>query len=371
MTSPSVDVVIAVHSPDRPVERAVGSVLLHTTASVRVTVVVHNTDAAPVVARLSGFVGKAGLRILELHDGIASPAGPFNLGLDHATAPFTSVLGSDDEFEPGAIDAWLAVANSDSADVVIACLRHAGGSPVPTPPTRPFRQSSLDPVKDRLSYRSAPLGLVSRAAFGELRFAEGLPSGEDLPYVSRLWFSGRRISSARSAPAYRLHDDSGDRVTFATRSIAEEFAYLPSTIGSSWFRALPAPSQSALVAKFLRIHLFGAVSNRPDPALWATPDREELAEIARLLLSSGHGIEEVLSRADRDLLDAILDPSSCARTLGSLAIRRRRRLAVASLFPRRLTRLLHAEAPLRFSAASALANIALPRRAYPDALEFR
>ncbi|KRA10676.1 MULTISPECIES: glycosyltransferase family A protein [unclassified Leifsonia] len=362
MASPSVDVVVAVHSPARPVERAVGSVLLHTTAPVRVSVVVHNTEAALVVARLSDYIGDTRLRILELHDGIASPAGPFNLGLDHSTAPFTSVLGSDDELEPGAIDAWLSVADSDRADVVIACLRHADGSAVPTPPTRPFRRSRLDPVKDRLSYRSAPLGLVSRAAFGGLRFAEGVQSGEDLPYVSRIWFSGRRISSARSAPAYRLNDDSSDRVTRTTRSIGDEFSFLASTVGSSWFGHLSPPAQSSLVAKFLRIHLFGAVSNRPDPALWSPTDRRELAGVAKVLLAAGHGIEEMLSRADRDLLDAILDASSSARALGTLAIRRRKRLAVASLIPRRLTRLMHAEAPIRFSAASALALAEVPRR---------
>src|SRR5690606_32966540 len=102
------------------------------------------------------------VRLISLIDGIPSPAGPINAGLDAATAPFTSLLGSDDLYEPGAIDAWLEVQRRGRADVVIPRVSTHSGNTLRTPPTRPFRTHRLDGVRDRLSYRTVQLGLVSR-----------------------------------------------------------------------------------------------------------------------------------------------------------------------------------------------------------------
>ncbi|WCI08606.1 hypothetical protein PJ267_21030 [Arthrobacter sp. OVS8] len=115
-------------------------------------------------------------RFLELRDGIPSPAGPFNYGLEQATAEFVCILGSDDSLEPGALRQWLELARTHSSAMVIAPQRHAGGAPVRTPPVRVRRQFKLDPVKDRLSYRTAPLGLLRRSEIQRL----GLEFSADL-----------------------------------------------------------------------------------------------------------------------------------------------------------------------------------------------
>ncbi|WP_168209092.1 glycosyltransferase family A protein [Agromyces intestinalis] len=351
--APRVDVVVAVHSPERPIERAVASALANR-APLRVTVVAHNTDPAAIATRLGARADDPRVRMLALDDGIPSPAGPFNLGLAEATAEFTSVLGSDDAFEPRAVDAWLAVADRDRASAVVARLRHVGGRAAPTPPTRPFRRR-LDPVRDRLAYRSAPLGLVSRAAFGELRFAEHLPSGEDIPYVAAVWYSGERISYDRRGPGYLVHADAAERVTHAPMGIAAEFGYLPHVLGSEVLARSEASARSALAIKLLRVNLFGAVRNRPEPARWTDAERRALADAAATIISAGGGIERVLSRRERDLLDAALDPARPTEALLAADRRRRARLAPGSLVPRSLGSLAHREAPIRFSAASALA----------------
>ena len=351
----SVDVIVAVHDPARPVERAVGSALAAArTGVVRVRVVVHNTPADPVARRLGRLAADPAVELLELHDGIPSPAGPFNAGLDAASASFTSVLGSDDELEPGAIDSWLATARRTGADAVIARLRHAGGRAVPTPPTRPVRRRLLDPVADRLSYRSAPLGLVSTDRYGDLRFTTGLPVGEDVAYVTRLWFSGGGTAYDRRGPAYLIHTDSAGRTTVAPRPFAEELAYLPIVLADPWFTALPARDREAIVVKFLRIHLFGAVTNRSDHSGWTPADRVALRDHAQLLIHAGSGIQRVLSRRDRALLDACLDIGTPTDVLLALAAQRRRFAHPASLLPRSLSDTLHREAPIRFSAASVL-----------------
>ncbi|QKJ20021.1 glycosyltransferase family 2 protein [Microbacterium hominis] len=353
--SAQVDVVVAVHDPARPVDRAVRSALSAAAPGVvRAIVVAHNTDPAGIGERLGVLARHPDVRLLDLQDGIRSPAGPFNAGLDAVTARFSSVLGSDDELAPGAVASWLRRADCTGADAVMTRLRHAGGAVVPTPPVRALRIGALDPVRDRLSYRSAPLGLVSTARFGDLRFATGLPVGEDVPYVTRLWFSGARIAYDRRGPAYLIHTDVGGRTTVAPRPIADELAYVPVVLDDPWFTSLAADARAAIAVKLVRIHVFGAVTNRPDPAAWSTADREALRERAARILASGAGIERVLSRRDRAVLDAALDPSTDTAILIERARLRRQRAHPDALLPRDLRHTLHREAPLRLSAASAL-----------------
>ncbi|WJL95094.1 glycosyltransferase family A protein [Microbacterium sp. ET2] len=353
MTDPAVDLVIAVHDPARRIDRAVASALT-TVAPLRVTVVAHNTDPAAIAERLGAAGIDPRVRVVALADGVRSPAGPFNHGLDLATASYTSIMGSDDELELGAIDSWLTLAERTGADAVITHLRHAGGVAVPTPPTRPRTRRVLDPVADRLSYRSAPLGLVSRARFGDLRLTEGVMVGEDLPLVTRLWFSGARISYDRRGPAYLIHDDAADRTTMTPRPLADSFAFLPHVFDAPWFAGLPPGAREAVVVKFLRIHLFGAVTYRPDAALWTAGERAALSDAATRMIRHGEGAERLLSRRDRVLLDAALDPRRPAEELIAAAARRRQFSRPGALLPRSLRYALHREAPLRFAVASAL-----------------
>src|SRR5690606_1647998 len=154
-----------------------------------------------------------------------------------------------------------------------------------SPPLRPLRSRNLDPVKDRLSYRSAPLGLVSRSRFGHLRFAEGLRSGEDLPFVTRLWFSGVGIAFARRGPGYYVRSDAEARVTFAPKRIAEDFAFLDRIFGEPDIERLGARERRALVVKLVRVHLFDAIINRADLESWPTSEREEMAAVAHRMLA--------------------------------------------------------------------------------------
>lgn len=352
--APQVDLVIAVHSAARPIERAVRSVLGHTDAPVRVTVVVHEIDPGLIAQRLGDAARDDRLRLLPHSDGLRSPAGPFNAGLDAADAPYVAVMGSDDTLEPGALDSWLSVAESSRADVVIARLRHASGAAVPTPPVRPRHVRGLDGIRDRLSYRSAPLGLISRSRFPDLRFTVGVPTGEDIAFVTRLWFSGASIAYDRRGPAYLIHDDADQRATLESRAIAAEFRWLDELLTEGLLGTLSDAARHAVVVKFLRIHLFGAILHRPDPATWTAAERASLATIAQTLVGAGDGIHEVLSRLDRNVLDAALDPAVPAERLIEAALNRRNFRSPGALLPRNPMRALNREAPLRMATASAL-----------------
>lgn len=328
--------------------------LKHTDAPIRVSVVCHNTDQGEIRRILGELADDPRLRLLRLDDGIQSPSGPFNLGLASATARFTSIMGSDDELEPGAIDSWLAVQRRDRADVVIPRLAHAGASNVPTPPTRPFRAAGLDGVRDRLSYRSAPLGLVSRERFGDLRLMSVPGTGGDVEYSTALWFSGARISRDRGGPAYRIHNDASDRVTLAPKPVAADFIFLMRLLASEQFAALAPVQREALVVKLIRVHIFGTVHNRPDPALWTESERATLVAGLDGCVGAAPRAVTVLSRSDRALIDVIRDARASADELLAAAAARRRYLSPRSLVPRNPFLLFAREAPLRFAASSAL-----------------
>lgn len=354
MPDPDVDHIIAVHDPSRPISRAVGSVLDHTAGRVRVTVVCHNTDGGAIRERLRDRAGDRRLRFLDLDDGVASPAGPFNAGLDAATARFTSIMGSDDELEPGAVDSWLRLADHTAAEIVIPRVRHAGGALLATPPTRPWRSRRLDGVRDRLAYRSAPLGLVSRTRFGTLRFPPALASGEDVQYVTALWYSDAQVAFDRRGPAYLVHADAESRTSTRRRPMATDTAFAWRLFASAEFASLTEVQRTALVVKILRVNVVSWVVNRPEPDAWGGDDRRELRECVQRCLSVAPDAARPLSRADRALLEAILDEDSRTVDVIRLGRERGRFLRPAGLLPRSAADVLRREAPLRFGVASML-----------------
>lgn len=340
-----VDVVIAVHDLSRPVERAVGSVLDGTTAAVRVTVVAHGISANDVSQRLARHTSE-NLRVISLDDGIRSPAGPFNAGLAELDAPWFSVMGSDDTLEPGAIDSWLAITRRDDSTAVIARQKRANGTAIPTPPVRMWRTRRLEGARDRLSYRSAPLGLFSRAEFGGLRFTEGVAVGEDLAYVTAIWFSTAELSYDRHGPAYLVHDDARERTSSAPRSLDDEFAWWRELSTSALWKALNTDEKQAAITKFLRIHLFGAVWNRSDPHWWSPLERTSLATITRQMAAEAGDIDSVLSRREHALLGLACDPAAPIESLLAAAHARRAFSHPGALLPRRLRHTFHPQGAL-------------------------
>ncbi|HLS62618.1 MAG TPA: glycosyltransferase family 2 protein [Ruania sp.] len=350
---PGVDVVIAVHTPDRPIARAVRSVLDHNGEGTRLTVVCHNIDAAQIRSQVDP-AHREQVRWLEHHDGKRRPAGPFNAGIEAATGEYVAIMGSDDTLQPGAISSWYWLAQHTGAEAVIARLERDGRA-VPTPPTRPWRRRDLDGVKDRLCYRSAPLGLVATATIARLglRLDEAVATGDDVGFVTRLWFQAT-VAFDRRGPAYVIGEDASDRITYAPRPVAEELTFLTRLLRQHWFTRLDLVQRRAAVVKYLRIHLFGAVYHRPDPETWTDAERADLAEVARALLQAAPGCEAVLSLADRALLDAILADDGAASVLISLAMARRRHGRPGTILTRDLAHLFAREAPLRMMTASVL-----------------
>lgn len=401
---PDVDVVVAVHDERRAFVRAVRSALADgdpgtpragrvtgaaraggsSRVEVRVSVVAHNLEADVVRARLEaeglgGSLADGRVRVLELADGVPSPSGPFTFGLEQAEARYVSIMGSDDHLEPGALAAWFALGEARSSAAVLAPMRLDSGrlvrSPVPRPFAGRFWAAPLDPVRDRLAPRSAPLGLLRREMVERLglRLVPGLRTGEDIPFSARLWFSGERLDLDRRAPAYVIGTDAHERVSTSPRPVPEELAAVRILRAAPWVEALGARERRALAVTMLRVHVLGAVTRRVARGTWVlrgrgenptvVPDEREadvatgpqdvvvgevrwLGDLARDWVDLAPGALDPLSRADRLVLDALL---SGADAQGVLAAGQARAAAgrVATILPARWRHVADREGTLR------------------------
>ncbi|WP_298583458.1 glycosyltransferase family A protein [uncultured Kocuria sp.] len=357
--TPLVDVIIPVHTTARPVDRAVGSVVagglpVGGRGGVRITVVCHNVGAALIRDRLSAR-HRPLVELVECFDGTGNPAAPRNLALERSRARYVSFVDSDDTLAPGALAAWTAIAERHGSAAVLPRLLRGGGGVLRTPVPRPFRRADLDPVKDRLAYRTTSLGLLRREVLADrgLRFQGQYATGEDLGLTARAWFGGGRIDLAPRRAHYVVHDDADGRITTGARPLAEDLAAFTDLLGGSWYAGLPAQRRTAIAVKVLRVQLLGAVHARAAGA-WTAEDTGTCRALLRLLEPGAGPALEVLPRADRDLLDLVVRQGATAAQVREASARRRRFGHPATLLTRDPRWVLHREAPLRFMAASLL-----------------
>ncbi|MET4004164.1 MULTISPECIES: glycosyltransferase [Arthrobacter] len=304
---PDADIIIAVHQLNRPIKRAVLSALAAgKPGQVRVIVVGHGLEVEDLRQLLVGCPAEL-VEVVKYVDGIRSPAGPFNAGLKLAHAEFVGVMGSDDMLESEAVSAWVDQARTSSADAVLAPLKFQSGRSVRTPRIRGLRRFVLDPVRDRVAYRTAPLGLLRRTTLHQqaLAFTEGLTTGEDVSFSLRLWFGGNRISMGRPGRHYIIGEDAQERVTQRMLPLHQEFEAFFGVLKESWFAAFPLASRRSIAIKMARIHVIPAMSTRGTAWDWAGPDGVAVQEILVALENAAPRFSTALCRADHSLLAAV------------------------------------------------------------------
>lgn len=304
--------IIAVHQIDRPIDRAVRSVLSAAKpGQARVLVVCHGLPKSEVKAKLGEELAKQ-VTLLEHVDGIPSAAGPFNAGLTAAEAEFVSIMGSDDYLLAGSLSSWIEQATSQQLDAVLAPIVMQSGAQIRTPRLRPLRHKTLDPVRDRLAYRTAPLGLLRLAALRtpKLRFGEGFRTGEDIGLALKLWFGGTRIAMASTDTSYLVGEDAVERVTSVRLPLADEFAPLFQLLDDPWFDGLSASRRRSIAVKFARIHLLPALLVRGIEHDWAGDDGQTARRLLSLLENRAAGFDHPFSRADLKLLSGVRDSAT-------------------------------------------------------------
>lgn len=352
-----VDVVIAVHTPARPIRRAVESVLSASPSGrSHAVVVAHGTPPAGIEANLDGLEAHR-FRVVAFADGIRSPAGPFNHGLAVSEAPFAAVMGSDDTLEPGALDRALDRIDRDGADVAVLPLRHAGGAFVHAPLPRWRRTRGLDAVKDRLFWRTAPLAVMARPLIERHApvFDPAFATGEDIEFGARLWLDAR-VSYSRADPAYVIGDDAADRVTSEIVDAAEVLAAPLALSRRAWVRDAPAGVRRSLAVKMLRVHVLGVLERRAQDARpLSEGESDAIATVVDGWLALAPHALAPFSRADRALLEAArerMDDSGLRRAVS----RRRSAGRLSRLLPRNPVRVWDRESTMRRYLSYALAG---------------
>lgn len=361
----TVDMIVAVHDTRRDIRRAVGSILADGDPTIRAFVVAHNIDRAEVERELSDLIEAhpSRLRIDELKDGIPSPSGPFNFGMERSDAEFVGIMGSDDELDQGAIAQWRQNARRHQADAVIAkVVRGEQRTLVRSPPKRLFRTGVLDFAKDRLSYRSAPLGIMRRASVArlDLRLLEGARNGGDLPFVTRLWELGR-VVPAHGLAAYIEHADAPVRVTHVAKPVAEELSAIGATLADPVVMNMSKAHKDALVTKLLRRNLTDSVRKRDGGRGFTDDDFLAMREIVRCLDSVSPGARRMLSIAQSRMFDELVSQTPDRERIAGLNALSLQFRSSEALLPADLSLLLHPQAQPRFMAASALIKVGASR----------
>ena len=357
-SSPLLDLIIPVHDSSRPLQRAIESVLLlglRVPEQLRVTLVCHNIPRSEIEGSLSTDARNA-VRFLELNDGEPSPAGPFMFGIRSATAKYISIMGSDDTLEVGALASWLATAERLKLTALIPPERHADGRKVATPPIRPFRKGLLNPVKDRLVYRTAPLGVMLRSAVDRLRL--DMPStqrgGSDQLFGVKLWFSGERLAYAKGAPSYVVGADAVSRVTLTPRTAQEELRAVSELVTHPFVRSLPAAAIRAIVTKSVRVHVFSAAAARTRDGRWTDEDRATIRRLLSVFDVVAPNYRRPLCLADQRLVDALEAGDVAVERLSKLVKNRTKFGHPMTVLTRDPRSFFAVDGPIRFMVAAVL-----------------
>lgn len=333
-----IQIVIPVNDADRPLSRAIDSVLRSPHAGV--VVVAHNISPSslnipqdPRVKVLS-FVGE---------EGKVGPA--FDAGIEATDAPWIGIMGSDDWYETEALEAMSMRAEQDNADGVLAPLAYQGNGRGMVPLT--LRRKNLHPVRDRMFYRSAPLGIYRREILRDERFRFGDRHyvGSDIAVSARLWTSGLRVSYYPEDPAYVVGDDARRRVTTSPRPLAERGAAWKDLWDLPWVRELSGPVRTSLAVKLLRVHVWGELAAHPNPEWWSQEDSSWLEGLTSRILSEAPGVLEHFRRPTVRTFQKVSE----GNLEGALKSFRLEESATKSslVLPSRLGNLLSPEAPPR------------------------
>jgi hypothetical protein len=348
MSASSVEVIIACHDPSRPLARAVSSLFQDESVRdrVRAVIVAHETASGGLEALLTDVKGD--WRVVPFSDGVRSPAGPFNHGLRAVQAEYCAVMGSDDYLEPGAMEAWLEQADETGADAVIAPIRIQGESRMPNPLVRLFRKRRLDASRDRLFYRTAPLGIVRAQTMRDLglTMTEGVRVGEDFEFGIRLWSLADRVDFARGAPCYVIGTDAKERTTYAPLSLDERFEPITRLLDDGLPQELTAPHRRALAIKLVRISVLGAAHTLSAQDAWRDDEVIELAAVLRRILALAPRVLSPFNLQNRRVLDALLHEPTIGKVTDAV-----QRSATATRWERWATRnplyMFHRESMLR------------------------
>jgi glycosyltransferase involved in cell wall biosynthesis len=287
MHRPTISVVVPVHNSQRPIFRAVNSIIRHVRApmlsEIEVVVVCHEVSSEVIGEKLGDLNQNPSVKLLSFKDGVRSPAGPINHGIRNSTGNWILVMGSDDFLEPGFASEYLnTLWKNRKLEVLLLPIKLSNGLQYyPSPVPQLGLRKNLNVVRDRLFYRTAPTALVTRDLLlnkdAEL-YTEGVGNGEDLLHSTWLWAHAKRIHMNRRLPHYLIGEDATDRVTSLSYSVEELRKPLEMLTSRTWFLSLSPRIRNSFGIKYLRSNIL----SKPWKSLDLRSKRDLLSEFVLL-----------------------------------------------------------------------------------------
>jgi hypothetical protein len=293
VTAPLVDVIIPVHRVDRNYLDAVRSAQPEVQGiSTRVLLVLHGIHLDVTHAEVLRPLAT----VLRCDDGIPSPSGPRNVGLEAASAPFVSFVDSDDVLHSDCLRRLHAAVVKTEADVALPSILSSDGYRG-TPLAISRSPRLLDIVRHDLFSRSHSFGLIRRDLLVRegLRYPPAIRAGQDLVLMARL-FTLARTAVAIDA-VYELRDHDGDRVTTTRLPREDQLAAARHLLSSPWLAELSGPVLDALAMRVVSVNL--AHGWRRKRAIGHEPSADDHREVRDLALAWSSSFVPLLSVRDR------------------------------------------------------------------------
>ena len=233
---------------------------------------------------------------------------------------------------------------------------------VRSPPKRLWNTGTLDFAKDRLPYRSAPLGLMRRESVERLglRLLDGARNGGDLPFVTRLWLLGRVVPS-RGQAAYVEHADAPVRVTHVAKPAREELNPVRVLLSDPLLGTMSAAQLEALATKILRRNLSDAVRKRDGGRALTVDDCEVIREIVNDLVMRAPRAPRLISRSQAEMFAEIARSAPDLARIAALDAETTRFDSARAVLPADLSLTLSRQGQSRFVLASALIRVGASR----------
>jgi hypothetical protein len=288
-----VDVIVPLHRPDRNYLEAVRSAQSSVQAvATRVLLVLHGIELDD--SAISALRPLA--TVVRCDDGIPSPSGPRNEGLEHATAPFVFFLDSDDRLADRCLRQLVDVAEEIGADVVLPSILDGDGF-VGTPLASSRRACPLDVVKHHLFARAHSFALIRRSLLERrgIEYPTGIRTGEDLVIMAQLYASG--VTAMAFDAVYELVGHKGERITTSALPPGDQLAAVSHLVAAPWAARLASREREALAHRLLAVNLASGWRHRQ--SMGHAPSADDHAAARDSVLELAPRSAALLSLRDR------------------------------------------------------------------------
>ncbi|MEU8804919.1 glycosyltransferase family 2 protein [Spirillospora sp. NPDC048819] len=296
MGTPRVSVIVPVHNCAPTLERTIRSVFEQTLAADLIEIIAVDDGSSDggeeILDRLAA--GRPGFTVVH-QAASGGPGRPRNVGIERATGDYLFFLDADDWLGPEALERCCAMADANGTDVVVPKYVGVGRRVHPELFKENVEFTTIfDPVPNLYGSITA-LKLYRRTLIEryDIRFPEGVLSGEDQIFAVRAYFEAKGVSVLADYDCYYWVSRE-DGTSALQRGGAPAELYFPEIERLMAFvseRTPPGPVRDRLLSRHFSSEIFSRLGLR-----YAAFDEEErrATRVAARRLFRRHGNAEIM-----------------------------------------------------------------------------